>query len=143
MGTSVSVNLRSASGTAIAGAVRSHSVIIDRPVEKGGGDRGPMGGEFMLLGLGGCFFSTFIAALHAEHPEVATDEIVVTVTGDLESAPARFARIRVLVGAPQALQDRLHKPFVKGERGCIVHNTLKGAVEVRFEYQWMPEARAI
>ncbi len=37
------------------GSVRGHRVLIDRPEDKGGLDRGPMGGEMLLLALGGCF----------------------------------------------------------------------------------------
>jgi putative redox protein len=142
MAATASVSLRIAEGTAVAGEARSHALLVDRPQEKGGGDRGPMGGELLLLGLGGCFLSTFIAALHAEAPEFATGGIAVTVTGEVESAPPRFARIRVVVDAPQALAERLRKPFVKAERGCIVHNTLKGGADVQFEYRWRPAADA-
>ena len=36
------------------GVARSHTVLIDRPVPKGGADQGPLGGELLLLALGGC-----------------------------------------------------------------------------------------
>lgn len=35
--------------------VRGHHVAVDRPLERGGDDQGPMGGELILVGLGGCF----------------------------------------------------------------------------------------
>lgn len=38
-------------------AARTHRVLVGRPVEKGGEDRGMMGGEYLLTGLGGCFMS--------------------------------------------------------------------------------------
>jgi len=43
------------SPSASQGRVRQHAVLCDRPVEKGGEDQGPMGGEMLLMGLGGCF----------------------------------------------------------------------------------------
>ena len=36
-----------------AGTARQHQVVIDRPKEKGGLDEGAMGGEMLLLALGG------------------------------------------------------------------------------------------
>lgn len=36
---------------------RSHRVVIDRPAAKGGEDRGALGGECLLVALGGCFMS--------------------------------------------------------------------------------------
>ena len=32
------------------GRVREHRVLVDRPAAKGGHDRGPMGGELLLVG---------------------------------------------------------------------------------------------
>ena len=37
--------------------MRSHQVLVDRPVEKGGADEGPMGGELFLAAVGGCFMT--------------------------------------------------------------------------------------
>ena len=36
---------------------------MDRPGPKGGQDKGPMGGEALLMGLGGCFMSNLLAAV--------------------------------------------------------------------------------
>ena len=43
----------------------SAQVLIDRPQEKGGADRGPMGGELFLASIGGCFMSNLLAATSA------------------------------------------------------------------------------
>ena len=45
--------------------VRGHQVSVDRPLQRGGEDRGPMGGELILVGLGGCFTSNLLAAIRA------------------------------------------------------------------------------
>ena len=34
------------------GRIRDHRVLVDRPAAKGGHDRGPMGGELLLVALG-------------------------------------------------------------------------------------------
>ena len=40
---------------------------MDRPEAKGGQNKGPMGGEAMLMGLGGCFMSNPLAAAVARN----------------------------------------------------------------------------
>ena len=45
------------------GHIRTHSVLIDRPEAKGGEDKGAMGGELLLVSLGGCFMSNLLAAI--------------------------------------------------------------------------------
>ena len=50
----------------------------DRPQEKGGEDRGAMGGEHILMGLGGCLSSNLLAAIRAR--EAAIDHVTITVS---------------------------------------------------------------
>ena len=51
--------------SASLGEVRGHQITIDRPEAKGGQDKGAMGGEALLMGLGGCFMSNLLAAARA------------------------------------------------------------------------------
>ncbi|WP_406169064.1 OsmC family protein [Streptomyces canus] len=132
----IGVSLRPVGGSVVVGQARDHTVTIDRPKEKEGTDAGPMGGELLLLALGGCYASTFLAALRAEDPEADASDIRFQVDGTLVSAPTRFSEITVRVSAPAALQDLISKPLLKAERGCIVHNSIRGAVTVRFTHEW-------
>ncbi|WP_226599737.1 OsmC family protein [Streptomyces violascens] len=118
------------------GHARDHSVTIDRPKEKDGTDAGPMGGELLLLSLGGCYLSTFLAALQAEDPEADARDVHVRVEGTLVPAPTRFSEIAVTVSAPAALRDLISKPLLKAERGCIVHNSIRDAIAVHFTHAW-------
>ncbi|WP_209442606.1 hypothetical protein RFN58_22965 [Streptomyces iakyrus] len=88
----IGVSLRPAGGSVVVGQARDHTVTIDRPKEKEGTDAGPMGGELLLLALGGCFVSTFLAALKAEAPEADASEISFQVDGTLVSAPTPLLR---------------------------------------------------
>lgn len=119
------------------GTTRSHIVTIDCPLEKGGTDLGPTGGEFLLLGLGGCFLSTLIAALEMDDYEVETSRIEVQVTGTLARTPQRFGEIVVSVFAPLGVKELISKPLSKVEKDYIVHNTIKDATRIRFEYTWL------
>ncbi|KJK43528.1 hypothetical protein UK23_32920 [Lentzea aerocolonigenes] len=130
------VTLQHAGDTVTTGQARSHSVVVDRPEEKGGNDKGPMGGELLLLALGGCFLSTFLGMLKADGHSLDRELVSLNVTGVLTPAPTRFTEIIVEVTAPEELKGELAKPFLKAERGCIVHNSIKDAIAVAFEYRW-------
>jgi putative redox protein len=105
-----------------AGGARDHQVLIDRPQDKGGLDRGPMGGELLLLALGGCFMSNLIAA--ATSRAVSVEGLAVTVRSSLASAPPRFDAITLEVHGKAPDDAALDKLVTIAERACIVHNTL-------------------
>ncbi|HWC04334.1 MAG TPA: OsmC family protein [Methylomirabilota bacterium] len=110
------------------GRAREHRILIDRPTSKGGLDRGPMGGELLLVALGGCFMSNLIAAAGARGLPV--EGLEVTLRGTLAAAPPRFDAIELEVQAATLEGDALDKLITIAERGCIVHNTLTPAVKL-------------
>ena len=110
-------------GTATStGSARDHRVLIDRPRDKGGLDQGPMGGELLLLALGGCFMSNLIAA--AGSRAITVEGLAVTVRASLASAPPRFDAITLEVHGKTADDGVLDRLVTIAERACIVHNTL-------------------
>lgn len=118
-------------GTTSEGLVRTHRVLVDRPVEKGGADRGPLGGELLLLSLGGCFMSTLVAAAKARGLQPANLEL--TVRGELGGQPERFQAATVEVRLPETPEsdtETLRRCVAIAERSCIVTNTLKAAMPV-------------
>jgi putative redox protein len=110
------------------GTARTHSVLIDRPVAKGGADLGPLGGELLLLALGGCFMSNVLAAVRAR--EAAVTRVTVAVAGDVAASPDRFEAIRMEVDAQAEDRDLLAKLVEIAERACIVTNTLRLATPI-------------
>ena len=108
--------------------MREHRVLVDRPVAKGGRDRGPMGGELLLSALGGCFMSNLIAAAAAR--SVTIDGLAVVVRGSLGAAPPRFTAIELEVRGRADDAGALDKLLAIAERACIVHNTLAPAVPI-------------
>ncbi len=105
---------------------RSHAVLVDRPVDKGGNDRGPLGGEYLLISLGGCFLSTLLAAVRTREADVSN--VRVSVVGTIGGVPERFESMAVRVSATYGDADLMQKLVAMSERGCLVTNTLKGAV---------------
>ena len=76
-------------------AARSHTVFVDRPLENGGSDRGPLGGEYLLIALGGCFLSTLLAAARTREADVSN--VRVSVVGTIAGVPERFESMAVRV----------------------------------------------
>ena len=107
---------------------RSHSVYVDRPADKGGADRGPLGGEYQLIALGGCFGSHLLTAIRAR--ELAITNVKVDVSGTLDGAPEHFTEFTINVSATCDDVDSLRKVVTIAERACQVVNTLKLAVPV-------------
>jgi putative redox protein len=125
----ISVKLEQQGPTASLATIRSHQVAIDRPLTKEGTDQGPMGGELLLAGLGGCFMSNLFAAIRAR--DLPVSEVQTTVTGTLAESPSRFTSIELQVTAKCSDIKLLAKVVTIAERGCLVINTLRPAVEVK------------
>ena len=106
--------------------IRGHRVAIDRPVEKGGTDQGPMGGELFLAAIGGCFMSTLLAAIKAREAQVSN--VHTEVIGTPEGTPPRFSRVELSVSAACEDGQLLQKLVEIADRGCIIVNTLRGTL---------------
>jgi putative redox protein len=128
MGRSLEVRIEQVGPTTSRGVARSHSVLIDRPVAGGGEDRGPLGGEYLLLALGGCFMSNLLAAIRAR--EAAVSDVRITVTGNMESGPDRFSALALTIAATYHDAELMTKLVSIAERSCIVTNTLRSGVPI-------------
>lgn len=126
------VTLNRKGNTASEAHVRDHTLVMDRPTEKGGEDQGPMGGETLLAALGGCFMSNLVAAAQAR--EVDLGEIDLVITGTIGGNPAVFERIDMTVTGDPGV-DALEKLVTIADRGCISTNTLKQGLPVKITTQ--------
>lgn len=126
MAKQVSVEIEQVGPSTGSATARSHTVLVDRPVEKGGSDRGALGGEYLLISLGGCFLSTLLAAVRTRNADVSNVQI--SVTGTIGGVPERFESIALRVSATHTDRDLMRKLIAMAERGCLVTNTLKDAV---------------
>ncbi len=111
--------------------VRGHQLTIDRPEPKGGQNKGPMGGEALLMGLGGCFMSNLLAAALAR--DIKLSDARAEIEGDLADAPPRYTAVRMRVSGSCDPASELPKLVTIAERGCIVANTLRNAVDLTVE----------
>lgn len=133
MGRIVTVEVEQVGPSTSRATARSHSLLVDRPVEKGGEDRGPLGGELLLASLGGCFMSTLLAAVRTREADVS--DVRVSVAGTIGGVPERFESMVLRVSAKYTDDNLMRKLVAMAERGCLVTNTLKDAVVVAVEVE--------
>ena len=132
----VSVEIEQVGPSTGSARARAHTVLIDRPIDKGGSDRGPLGGEYLLISLGGCFLSTLLAAVRTRDADVSN--VRVAVTGTIGGVPERFEAMALRVSATYSDEDLMRKLIAMAERGCLVTNTLKDAVGLSVDLQKSP-----
>ena len=101
---------------------------MDRPADKGGADKGPLGGEYQLIALGHCFTSHLLATIRAREFEISA--VKVEVTGTLDGSPERFTELTLSVSATCDDLESLRKAVLIAERACQVVNTLKLAAQL-------------
>ncbi len=125
----VHVSVKQIGPTASEGTAREHTVEMDRPETKGGENRGAMGGEHLLMALGGCFMSNLLAAAQSREVDIA--DVNLKITGTLEMAPPRFTAVTMGIAGQYGNKAEMEKLVTIAERGCIVANTLKNAVDLK------------
>ena len=126
MSNQVQVNVKQIGPSAAEGTAREHKAVMDRPEAKGGENRGAMGGEHLLMALGGCFMSNLLAAVQSREADVSN--VNMDISGTLESAPPHFSAMEMKVSADHNDKEQMEKLITVAERGCIVANTLKNSV---------------
>jgi putative redox protein len=117
------VSIRQVGPSTGEGSVRGHTVRVDRPTEKGGSDQGPMGGELMLMGVGGCFLSNLLAAARERGQPVTGVEV--EVSAEVTGPPTRYTDVEIRVKADGVDPDLLARLVTIAERGCIATATLR------------------
>ena len=116
--------------------VRTHTVLVDRGVAKGGLDLGPAGGEYMLVSLGGCFTSHLLAAIRAREADMTN--VHVAVTGTMDGTPERFTGFAMDVSARCTDAELARKLIVIAARGCQVTSTLRRVAPIAITYAGSP-----
>jgi uncharacterized OsmC-like protein len=136
MSTTFKATIEHVTHTTSRAIVRSHTVLVDRGVPKGGFDLGPAGGEYQLVALGGCFTSHLLGAIRAR--EAAMTNVKVAVTGTLDGTPERFTAFTVDVTAECSDADLARKLITIASRACQVMNTIRLAAPIEISYQGAP-----
>jgi putative redox protein len=136
MTTTVKVTIEAVEQITSKATVRTHTALVDRGVAKGGLDRGPAGGEYLLVALGGCFTSHLLAAIAARGADMKG--VRVDVTGTMDGTPERFVGFTLDVSSETRDADLARKMVTIAGRGCQVVNTLRPVASVRVAYAGSP-----
>ena len=130
MQNTIAVTVTQNSATAAEGEAREHKILIDRPAHLEGENKGPMGGEVFLMGLGGCFMSNLLAAIRTR--EAPVSDVRVDIIAVKEDAPPRFTDIELKISASYNDREMMVKLVMIAERGCLVANSIKNAIQLSF-----------
>jgi len=136
MSTTFKATIEHVTHTTSKATVRTHTFLVDRGVAKGGLDLGPAGGEYMLVSLGGCFTSHFLAAIRAR--EAAVTNVRVAVTGTLDGTPERFTAFTMDVSAQCPDPELARELITMAGRACQVVNTLRQVAPIAMTYEGSP-----
>ena len=141
MGQTIEVQVQQVGPSTSQATARSHSVLVDRPVAKGGADRGPLGGELLLVSLGGCFMSNLLAAIRAR--DAAISDVRVAVTGTTGGSPEHYESLAMRVTARTDDRELLAKLVSMAERSCLVTNTLRHATDLSISIENSQDQAAV
>ena len=133
MGQMLTVQVEQVGPSTATARARTHTVLVDRPAGKGGEDRGPLGGEYLLVGLGGCFLSNLLAAIRAR--DAAVSNVTIGVSGTIDGPPDQFTTFGLSVAAVHDDADQVRKLIAIAARACAVTNTLRRTAVVTFEFE--------
>jgi putative redox protein len=133
MSSTLKVHVEQAGVATSTATARTHTVVVDRPVAKGGDDRGPLGGEYLLVALGGCFLSNLLAAIRGRHADVT--QVRVDVSGVIDGTPDHFTQFTMAVSAVHRDAETVRKLIEIAARSCAVTNTLRKSAPVSIEFE--------
>jgi uncharacterized OsmC-like protein len=110
--------------------IRGHEVVVDQPIEDGGGDEGPTPSELFVASLAGCI--GFFAERYLVRHNIPTEGLGVDARYEYsKEAPSRVAFIELQLAIPEAFPESNLPALMKVVEHCTVHNTLRQAPEVR------------
>ena len=104
---------------------RDHSIGLDLPVDKGGGNKGPTALELMLMGLAGCI--TTIFAKYAKRNELEFSEINCHLVSHEESGRSTFSKVTGNAEIKTENKELAKKTWIQTLRTCPVGLIFKEA----------------
>lgn len=123
------IAVRFAYGESYEIAVRGHQIVVDQPVDDGGGDHGPTPIELFVASLASCV--AYYAGRYLARHGHSRDGLTVTAGFDMaRSRLARVATIHLTVHVPREVPTERWPALRAVVHRCTVHNTLNQPPEV-------------
>jgi uncharacterized OsmC-like protein len=111
------------------GSAGAFTLIVDRPVETGGGGKGFNGGQLLYLAVAGCISNDLFR--EAGPRGITLDRVAVTVSGDFTGDPAISTAIAYEVEISGAASDESLRELVEHvDRIAEIPNSLRGGTLV-------------
>lgn len=120
------VSARRRKGYAHTVTFQHHTLIVDEPVERGGGDTGPRPTALLAMSLASCTAVTI--EMYADRKQWDVGDLEVEV--DYELDPKATSRFDVLLKLPAALSDEQVEALRAIADKCPVHRVLLDQVEI-------------
>jgi uncharacterized OsmC-like protein len=126
------VTVRQLDGRRLLGVSRTHSVVLDRPVEEGGADSGFTSGEMLLLAIGSCCTGSLRGYLEAQGNPIRDLEVAVQFEPGRDGAERDRIVITLKVD-PRDLRGDPQRVKLAAVSGGVTSRLAQGSdVEVRF-----------
>jgi putative redox protein len=122
----VKASARRRKGYAHTVTVEHHALIVDEPVERGGGDTGPRPTALLAMSLASCTAITI--EMYADRKQWDVGDLEVGVDYDID--PEGTSRFEVMLKLPTALDDQQMERLRRIAARCPVHRVLKGKVAI-------------
>jgi putative redox protein len=125
------VETRNVAGTPTAvGSAGPYTLVVDRPVEGGGGGLGFNGGQLPYLAVAGCISNDLFREARADGIELTS--VRVRVRGDFSGEPPVSEAIEYEVELEgDAPRERLDELVERVDRIAEIPNSLRGGTPVR------------
>ena len=104
-------------------SVRDHVVVVDQPLEDGGGDEAPTPTELFVASLSSCV--AFYARRYLTRHGLPTAGLRVSTAWSTADHPARVARIDLRVTLPDGVPADRYAGLAAVVARCTVGNTLR------------------
>ena len=135
------VETRNIAGQVTAiGAAGQFALVVDRPVEAGGGGRGFNGGQLLYLSIAGCISNDLFR--EAAAMGIVLDRVVVKVSGDFEGEPAVSTAVGYDVEiSGEASGEQLRRLVEHVDRIGEIPNTIRMGVKVELRAAQVTDSR--
>lgn len=116
------VQIKYQEGEKFIAQTKSHQVVVDQPIEKGGTGAGMNPLEVFLSALGSCL--AVYTKRYCQGAKIDISGLVIEVESELsQDKPLRFKDIKVKINLNQDIGDK-KEPMLRFVRNCPIHNTI-------------------
>jgi putative redox protein len=109
--------------------VRGHELVVDQPLDEGGGDEGPSPVEIFVASLASCV--AYYAGQYLRRHDIPVEGLAVECDfAFAKDRPARVGGIELRVIVPEGFPEGRRAGLLAVAEHCTVHNSIRRAPEV-------------